>query len=77
MKLEFNSIEEAKTFVASLKDVERSIPPIAPTEFAHELAKLARADKKISCIKLYRSVYGSTLKEAKDALDNQWGWQDF
>lgn len=75
MELKFNSVEEVLEFASMIRRNTYGTGMVAPgnidpAAFVDCLARVANnPGGKISAIKLYRAVFATGLKEAKDAVE--------
>jgi ribosomal protein L7/L12 len=74
MKFEFNSVEEVLTFASHVNvnapgSGEVRPGSIDPAAFVEHLGRIASGNGKIAAIKLYRAVFGTGLRESKEAVE--------
>jgi ribosomal protein L7/L12 len=65
--------EAESTAIPKNEVVSRPLPPpepVADKKLNFEIIELARKGEKIRAIKLFREMHGSSLREAKDAIDS-------
>lgn len=68
MKFKFNSVEEILEFVGHIHTHEPK--KINPENFLKDLGVIAHSDfKKISAIRLYRTVFGTDLRSSKEQIE--------
>lgn len=70
MRLEFDSVEEVLAFADRIKHESRPAPD--PLMLAIDLARVGKEGNKIAAIKIYRAVFGTDLKESKEAICRVW-----